>query len=228
MKLISLNTWDGATGDVFAGFVKEQARDTDIFCFQEVRENARTLCRTAIPDYKEIAAYKRTAEGKDASQTTYLNKRMRLLSSEVIFEERDDPGLGMYVEVSFRSGSLHIINFHGNWNPVNKLDSPERIRQSQELVAFLKAKEGPKMVMGDFNLLPDTEGIRLFELNGYRNLIKDFHIATTRNRLGWDRFPGNKQLYADYVFVSPDVAIKSFSVPDVEISDHLPMIVDIE
>jgi hypothetical protein len=29
-------------------------------------------------------------------------------------------------------------------------------------------------------------------------------------------------------FVSPEIKVKSFKVPDVEISDHLPMILDFE
>ncbi len=35
MKIISLNCWSGARGNLFFDFVKEHAATTDIFCFQE-------------------------------------------------------------------------------------------------------------------------------------------------------------------------------------------------
>ena len=66
----------------------------------------------------------------------------------------------------------------------------------------------------------------MFEDADYRNLIKDHRISSTRNELAWDRFPGNKQLFADYTFVSGDVEVRDFKVPNVPISDHLPMILD--
>ena len=34
------------------------------------------------------------------------------------------------------------------------------------------------------------------------------------------------QKFADYVFVSPDVNVESFSVPDIDISDHMPLVLE--
>jgi endonuclease/exonuclease/phosphatase family metal-dependent hydrolase len=67
----------------------------------------------------------------------------------------------------------------------------------------------------------------MFEENGYRDLIKEYKISTTRNRLAWEMYPDNKQLFSDYVFLSPGITINNFSVPDNEISDHLPMILEV-
>jgi endonuclease/exonuclease/phosphatase family metal-dependent hydrolase len=89
-------------------------------------------------------------------------------------------------------------------------------------------KPGLKIIGGDLNLMPDTESVRMFAANGYRDLIAEFKIPTTRNRLVWDKFPDSKQYYSDYVFVSPEVKVREFSVPNNEISDHLPLIVDIQ
>lgn len=77
-------------------------------------------------------------------------------------------------------------------------------------------------------MLPQAESIRMFEKNNYRDLIKDFHITTTRNRIALDKYPGNERLFSDYVFVSSGVSVKGFLVPDVEISDHLPLLVEID
>ena len=42
MKLVSLNTWGGKAYKPLIDFIKQQARDTDIFCFQEVWADAYT------------------------------------------------------------------------------------------------------------------------------------------------------------------------------------------
>ena len=42
------------------------------------------------------------------------------------------------------------------------------------------------------------------------------------------RYPGRKLYFSDYVFASPDVEVQGFLVEDIEISDHLPMIVSAE
>jgi DNA segregation ATPase FtsK/SpoIIIE-like protein len=36
MRLISLNTWGATQGQIFFDYIKEQAKATDIFCFQEI------------------------------------------------------------------------------------------------------------------------------------------------------------------------------------------------
>ena len=84
------------------------------------------------------------------------------------------------------------------------------------------------MIGGDFNLAPETKSIAMLTENGYRDLIKDFKIRTTRNRLAWEMYPESKQYFSDYVFASPEVKVKEFTVPENEISDHLPLILDIE
>jgi len=76
---------------------------------------------------------------------------------------------------------------------------------------------------GDFNLLPETKSLIMFEDAGMKNLIKEYNITSTRNK--FKKF--NKKI-SDYVFVSNNVNVSSFKVPDVLISDHLPMIFEIQ
>ena len=85
-------------------------------------------------------------------------------------------------------------------------------------------------MMGDLNLLPQTESVALFERAGYRNLITEYNIKTTRGTLmrklypQFEHGPYGFQEFADYTFMSSDLEVQSFEVPDVPISDHLPMI----
>jgi endonuclease/exonuclease/phosphatase family metal-dependent hydrolase len=121
-----------------------------------------------------------------------------------------------------------ICNVHGLPKPGDKLDTPERLLASESLIAEGKRHEGSKMFMGDFNLNEHSESVRMFEQRGYKNLINEYAIETTRNHYCWDAHGGNKQLYSDYAFVSSESTVKHFEVlPDI-VSDHQPLLLEVE
>jgi endonuclease/exonuclease/phosphatase family metal-dependent hydrolase len=149
-------------------------------------------------------------------------------SHGTLLNEYSDCGLGLYTSLNIGGNNVYICNVHGIAKPGNKLDSVGRLRQSKELIDFFNDKKGMKIIGGDFNLLPDTKSIKTFEENGYRNLVKEFKIDTTRNHYSWDKYPDTKQYYADYVFVPQDTSINTFEVIKNEISDHLPLILELK
>ena len=118
-----------------------------------------------------------------------------------------------------------LCNFHGASYPGSKRDTPQRIKQSQSIRNIFNKNTYAKIIVGDFNLLPDTQSIHILE-EDLRNLIKKYHIKKTRSRI--DLFYGKPefQKFADYTFVSHDINIIDFRVPYLEISDHLPMILE--
>jgi len=188
----------------------------------------KQLARNTLSGYTGIERYKYVTDDDNFPQATYIRDTIPLLSSGTIMENEEGVGLGLYVQIRFGHGDLYLCNFHGISQPGDKLDNPERLRQSEMLIEFFEGKDGPKIIGGDFNVFPESKSIQMFLKNGYKNLIKEYNIATTRNRLAWGMYPDNKQYYySDYVFVSPDIKINKFSVPDVEISDHLPLILEI-
>lgn len=135
-----------------------------------------------------------------------------------------------YIQIENGAETLTVCNVHGLSWPFDKLDTPERIIQSERIINFLKKESGQKIVVGDFNLFPNTKSIKIFEENYYRNLIGDFRIKTTRGTLvkqmhpEYGTSPAGFQEFADYTFVTDGIAVKSFEVPDLPLSDHLPMI----
>jgi len=139
-----------------------------------------------------------------------------------------------WVQFNFDGQPLTICSVHGNSEPGHKLDTPERLLQSQKIIDFLKTQPGQKIVMGDFNLLPNTESVQMFKPAGFRNLIEEYKISSTRgtnNRKLHPEFGVGKygfQEFADYTFVSPEIKVTEFTVPEVPVSDHLPMILKIE
>jgi endonuclease/exonuclease/phosphatase family metal-dependent hydrolase len=224
MKIIFLNVWGGRQRNEFVAFLKEHIKDTDVFCFQEANERAHKVFGDILSGYQEVFAYKNiTGQGK-FSQSTYVRSSITLSASSVLFETTPKTGLVLYTKLLVDDQIIHVCNVHGIAQPPEKLDTPERVHQSATIVDFLKDKEGAKIVGGDFNILPDTASMKLFSQHGYHDLVKDFDIATTRNRLAWERYPENIQYYSDYLFTSLNVHTEMFLVPSVEISDHLPLI----
>ena len=114
--------------------------------------------------------------------------------------------------------NLTICNFHGLWNGKGKTDTPERLVQSEKIVAFMQSLQGDSIIIGDFNLLPNIESIKILERAGFTNLVKENGITSTRTS-----FYTKAEKYADYAFVSKSVEVKSFRVLPDEVSDHAPL-----
>ena len=261
MKLVSLNLWGGRAFAPLMKFLREQSRDTDIFCFPEAfhsnsgiemsrdtRTNLFADLATLLKGFDSFVApigdgydnhgpvdfditesnaifVQRSAILKiDVSGEIFLRGVRRRLEGH---ESIDDiPYNFQYVRFAHHGKMFEVANIHGIARPGHKLDTPERIRQSGVIEKFLEGEKGAKIFCGDFNLLPDTQSIAMIEAAGMANLIKKFEIERTRSWLSPYFEKDNFQKFADYTFVSPDVRVKSFSVPDVAVSDHLPMILE--
>ncbi|MFA5947253.1 MAG: endonuclease/exonuclease/phosphatase family protein [Patescibacteria group bacterium] len=268
MKIISLNTFGGNVFEPLMQFVEKLAADTDVFCFQEIMNDAHgefpqpekgarlTLLKELVkrlPDFQMSFMVAQEKYDFDANEKGSSDEGLAIFVRNGIsivgrgnffimnglntFVPHDYSTLGspaMFVQIPFGDTMLTICNVHGNSEPANKLDSPARLLQSKKIIDTLAHFKGEKMVMGDFNLFPDTESIKMFEPAGYKNLIKEYEIATTRGshmRKLHPQFEHGKygfQDFADYTFVTPGINVKSFEVPDEPISDHLPMIIKIE
>lgn len=139
---------------------------------------------------------------------------------------RKAPAFAQLITLETPEGEYCVGNVHGLWYPGNKKDTTHRIAQSRKLVKALSCLPGKKIICGDFNLDTHTQSVALIEKAGYRNLISEYAIKDTRGPVNHKQYPDSPQYYADFTFVSRDVAVHSFEVPSVPISDHLPMILE--
>ncbi len=231
MKIIFLNLWGAKIKKNLAEFLKSQSHNTDIFCLQEVYGEAKSLLIDCLSDFKEVSATKPMAFGNNFfAQATYIKENIPIISSDTLLENENESGLGLSVYISFKGKDLHICNFHGLTfaEDDDKLDTSTRLFQSELIIKNFEKKSGLKIIGGDFNILPQAESIKMFEKKGYTDLIKKYHITTTRSRIALKKYPGHEEYFSDYVFISPDVKLKKFSVPSLEISDHLPLILEID
>lgn len=128
-----------------------------------------------------------------------------------------------YISFNFNGKKFSIFNFHGTPFPPAKKDTKKRLEQSKKINQIMEDFTGAKILVGDFNLSKNTKSIKILEKDMI-NLIKEIDIKATRSKLSPFYGKSNFQKFADYTFVSKEVNVKEFSVPDVKISDHLPMI----
>lgn len=256
MKLISLNIWGGKIYRPLINFIKKHSQDTDIFCFQEVfhtTSQTREQAGFRLNLYHEFENILNKHQGffaptldnyivgsfqthfidfnLSSGLAVFINKKLSLLSHRDIFiygsrnsfdptDFNSLPRNIQYINFVSQDKKFTVCNLHGLWIRGTKDDTPSRIRQSKQVLKLLKKQAGKKILCGDFNLNMDTQSIKLLE-SDMINLTKKFHIPTTRNKF----YPGPEK-YADYTFVSRDVNIKSFEVPKIDVSDHLPMILE--
>lgn len=215
-------------------FVEYHNTDNTIFCLSEVDDQSLLKLSQKLINHKFISDTDKILTNLNHyyTQAIFYPNKFNLLERHKIFTFRNirhDVGFDQVLLLEIENIKLWISNVHGKAKPGHKLDTSVRLRQSKIIINSLKNKNEPRIIGGDFNLLPDTKSVKVFEENGYRNLIQEFDIKDTRGKINANKYEGKEiQKFADYCFVSKDVKVKSFEVPDIEISDHLPLILEFE
>ncbi len=228
MKFVFLNVWGEEMRDELVPYIENQAIDTDVFCFQEATDNMKLSCANALADYQEISGYKYISDVDRFPVSIFVKSGIEIITSGTLFADDMTVGIALYAELKDGDNHAFVCNVFGRSRPAEKLDNPDRLRFSQQLIEFFKDKGAPVIIGGDFNLGLPTESVGMFTKHNYRNLITEFNIETTRNHLVWDRYPDNKMLFSDYVFLNNQAQLDNFTVENNEVSDHLPMILQIK
>ncbi|MBP7741275.1 MAG: endonuclease/exonuclease/phosphatase family protein [Candidatus Pacebacteria bacterium] len=246
MKVISLNTWGGEAGvksllDFFAAH-----KDVDIFCLQEVWNGGEEMLdkntggswlnrrvptllsdisailseykvfyRPHFHDFFGLALFikrdiKVTEEGD-----LYIYKEQGYISPE---EFGDHARILQYVTIEIENKLHTLIQLHGLWNGKGKGDCDERLEQSDRIAGFVSKLPNPTVLVGDFNLRPDTDSLKRIEKIGLRNLINEYGIVSTRTS-----HYTKSEKFADYAFVSEGIEVLDFTVLPDEVSDHAPL-----
>lgn len=226
MKILFLNTWHATLADELQTYIQNNLSSTSIFCFQEADSTSRALYENLLlPDFELFETKRLEVDGTWYTNATYVRRTLKVVERYDLFLEQPEGmhlGVANYVTVEQDGKRITVCNVHGIPQPGNKLDSPARLYQTETLINTFAEHESV-VIGGDFNLLPEAQSVRSFAEHGYRNLIVDYNVQTTRNAYTFDKYPNNIQYYADYVFVSPILTVTSFVVPEVIVSDHQPL-----
>lgn len=251
IKIVSLNLWNG--GKLF-GAARDflLAQQADIYFLQEAyngrgieaEERFRTveLLEQAFPDHQSFFAPAyldvREKEGK-IDDGNLLLSRWSLLDQKNVFIDhgyaefsQDNttdfstfPAGFQQAEVEWEGQRVRLFNVHGPVNLNGTEDSERRLKLRDMLLA---ASGPPAIIAGDFNVRPQTQTIKGLEAQ-FVNVFKD-ELSTTFNvrRKDLVAFPGYADSVVDMVFASPELQVVKHECPQVDISDHLPLVVELE
>jgi endonuclease/exonuclease/phosphatase family metal-dependent hydrolase len=248
MRIITLNTWAGREKNAFLDFLKNN--EADIFCFQEVFRGSDEKTQPLLAAFKgaDVNLYKNIAAslpghsglftpliGESYGLAMFVKNNVSITESgHVLLHENDQytPESAhisdhtrrlQWVKIKDGDREVCVFNVHGYWTREG-VDTKHSLIQSDKIKHFLSLSSAPKILCGDFNLMPQTKSIRMFSENPapLANLPLIHNIEHSRTDLC--NFP--KKFLVDYIFTSPDIAAKRFAVlPDV-VSDHAPLLME--
>ena len=140
------------------------------------------------------------------------------------FHTEDHPRCVQVVELDVDGKNLQILNLHGLYSR-DKQDSERALNQCKYVLEVAKRKNIPTIIVGDFNLLPETKSIEILDKE-FKNLIKEYKIQSTRPNFDDGTDQGNNVV--DFIFVNDKIKVNNFEVININISDHLPLLLDFD
>lgn len=128
-----------------------------------------------------------------------------------------------HIEVEINKKLFNIFNTQGIWG-LDGRDNARRLKMSKTIVNTIKDKKNV-VLAGDFNLQPDTvtiQNIEKYLRNVFKNeLTSSFNMKRKTN-------PGYATAVVDMLFASRNLKVVDHYCPQIDVSDHLPLVCVIE
>lgn len=248
IKVVTINIWQG--GELMDGllvFLKSQ--DVDILILQEVyngknslwdqrfrsmevlREELRYQYDAFFPAFFDTNKIGNVDSGNAilskfpivATKSIFFGVPYKQFDNEGVTDWRDQPkGMG-HALIEIHGQKIHAYSVHGIWG-FDGEDNQRRLGMGQAIVNEIKGKEHV-VLAGDFNLQPYTKtvvGIEKYLKNVFKNeLTSTFNMKRKKNI-------GYATAVVDMMFVSPGMQVGEHMCPQVDISDHLPLVAELE
>lgn len=126
--------------------------------------------------------------------------------------------------VDFFGNNIHILSWHGAWT-APPTDTDETLKQSKKAADYLKSLKEPFILGGDLNNTINSKTVGLVN-RVCKNLMFSCDARQTTQPTIHKIAP--RGLLIDYIFTSEDFKLNSIKVPNVTVSDHLPVIAKLE
>lgn len=254
LKVVNLNLWLG--GLIWEPLVAWcQNQQADIYLFQEVYSSAdQTLVapfrsyqllgeKLGLPHGYFAPAFEEDVGGLKIPQGNAVLSRFPLVAPVVSFydipygprsTERAQfahiPRNLVQVAAELPTGQqLQLLNTQGIWGE-DGFDTPRRLAMGRQIAAAAAAAKtsGPVLLSGDFNVSPNTQTIAQIEAELTNVFAGELKTTFNHRRKDLVKYPGYATAVVDMCFVSPDITVVSHHCPEVDVSDHLPLVVELE
>lgn len=244
VKFLTLNIWFG--GKLFnniTSFIKKE--NPDIITFQEVYDGKNPYLEKRFQSYtllQKVLGYQFVnfapafEEVLDVGNIEWGNavfSKYPLISSENIFFDipyaknyhntmkgsEFSPRNMQHVTLHADGKEIHVFNIHGIWG-LDGNDNPRRRAMGEVIINHIRDKQHV-ILSGDFNLKPNTQTV--YTIEKHLNSVFNNELQTTFN-MKYKTNPGYATAAVDMIFVSKNIRVVKKLCPQIDISDHLPLI----
>lgn len=245
MKILQINIWAGRMARGLVRYI--ELEQPDVICMQEVfNGDFEVPCPDRMFD---ILSRIKQASGLEheyfsmrysidvtGSTVPYGNailsrfpfESVRTIQTEhSVIEhmtaENSDPYINnlQVVTVEADQSVWTIANHHGHYKTDPNGDE-ESVGAMQRVAEELQGIDGPLVLCGDLNVWPESPVMRVFD-GWLDDIVVHSGAKTTISHINVDR-----DVVCDHVLINDKVAVKSFKVDDVIISDHYPLVAELE
>lgn len=213
-----------------------QQIDADVICLQELTTGTVLHDGLDVPKYLADGLgfnyfYKEAQVEGSETLGNAIFSRFPFTKTDFVFIQEfkekpadySDEGR-VYVEVEtngYTIGAIHMSYTH-------RFEmTPQKKRETDELVSVIATKRSKYLLAGDFNALPDSYTITEVGKR-LKNAGPDFDQKTwTTKPFSYQGFTANTLDWRlDYVFMTPDIAVQGAKIVDTQYSDHLPILIE--
>jgi endonuclease/exonuclease/phosphatase family metal-dependent hydrolase len=249
LKVISLNMWWG--GHLFPqllGFLKSE--DADVILLQEVYDSREPdlpqnyhsmAVLQAKLNYPQNIFAQAYLEKKDNYLIPHGNAIVTKLPvkeftqsfmtepTKSYYQDTPEywpimPALLQHAQLEAGGQEVNFYNMHGVWDMDG--DNYSQRRQQMVEVILSQTKNKPNVILaGDSNAKPTNPAMR--NLEKQLKPVFGSDLKTTFNMRRKDN-PGYATAAVDLMYTSPDMKVLSRDCPDIDISDHLPLVVRLD
>lgn len=250
IKILTLNIWGGELLGNVINFIRKE--DPDIVLLQEVNngmDGLNSKFRSLDILRKELGfpycsfepLFVGIRSGNKIPQGNAIFSRFPIKSSRAVFfdipfrELKLESGntqkpenqfipMGMLkANIEIDKKDFNAYSVHGIWGFDGK-DNARRLEMSETIVSEIKDKDNV-ILAGDFNLNPNTNTIKNIEV--YLQNIFSNELTSTFN-MKHKNIPGYATAVVDMILVSKHFQVVNHYMPNVDVSDHMPLICEIE
>jgi endonuclease/exonuclease/phosphatase family metal-dependent hydrolase len=251
MKILTLNLWNG--GKLFEAALNFlRTENADVMFLQEAydghdhgfEERFRTvdILKATFPEhyafFAPVYADTRQHEGEIDDGQLILS-RWPLTKTESLFLDvpygkydqdgttdfSNFPALVQKATLMFEEKEITLLNVHG---PVNFNGDEDDVRRLRLRDIILNNISEYTIAAGDFNMRPTTQTIQAIEQKLVNVFAGEFTTTFNLRRKDLVKFPGYATSVVDMLFVSPSFKMVAKAAPQIEVSDHLPLVAEID
>lgn len=123
---------------------------------------------------------------------------------------------------------LSLANYQGYLPGADPIGNEISVSTIQKVAGSVRQLLTPLIFCADLNITKESPAFGPIKQLNLRNLIDENNIKTTLSPVHRAPKKDRDSVACDFIFISADVKVNNFQVPETIVSDHKPMILDFD